>query len=181
MTESAFELKGIKIYLRYPEMEDMAEFIKLNKQSVDFHKGLANPPKDDKSFVEFFAKNERPENENFFICLVETDEIAGSIGLSQIFRGGFQNAYLGYQVGEKFAGKGFASEAIELIIKFAFEDLNLHRIEANIQPHNLPSIAVVKKNGFSKEGFSPKYLNIDDIWRDHERWAILNENWNKEK
>ena len=61
-------------------------------------------------------------------------------------------------LGEKFTGKGFMTEAISLILKFAFEDLKLHRIEANIQPHNLASIAVVKKNGFSKEGFSPKYL-----------------------
>ncbi len=173
-------LKGKTVYLRYPKMDDLDEFSELNKTSINFHKGLANPPKDRKSYIEFFAKNERPENENFFICLVETDEIAGSIGLSQIFRGGFQNAYLGYQVGENFAGKGFASEAIFLIVKFAFEELKLHRVEANIQPHNLASIAVVKKNGFSKEGFSPKYLNIDDIWRDHERWAILNENWSNQ-
>ncbi len=172
--------KGKKVYLRYPKTSDFAEFTDLNKASVEFHKGLANPPKDQESFDEFFAKNEQTANESFFICSVETDEIAGSIGLSQIFRGGFQNAYLGYYLGEKFAGKGFATEAIALIVKFAFEDLLLHRIEANIQPHNFASIAVVKKNGFSKEGFSPKYLNIDGIWRDHERWAIINENWEKE-
>jgi RimJ/RimL family protein N-acetyltransferase len=89
-------LKGKKVYLRYPKIEDFAELTELNKASVDFHKGLANPPKDKDSFTEFVEKNERPENECFLICSIETDEIAGAINLSQIFRAGFQNAYLGY-------------------------------------------------------------------------------------
>ena len=57
--------------------------------------------------------------------------------------------------------KGLATEAIALVVKFAFGDLELHRIEANIQPQNFASLAVAKKNGFMKEGFSPKYLQID--------------------
>ena len=69
------------------------------------------------------------------------------------------------------------TEAINLVVKYAFKELKLHRIEANIQPHNLASIAVVKKNGFTKEGFSRKYLKIDGEWRDHERWAIIYEDW----
>ncbi len=174
-------MKEKKVYLRYPKIEDLVGFTELNKANVNFHKGLVNPPLDEKTFTEYIDKNERPENECFLICSVKTDEIAGAINLSQIFRAGFQNAYLGYYVGEKYAGKGFATEAIGLIIKLAFEDLNLHRIEANIQPQNLPSIAVVKKNGFAKEGFSPKYLQVDGIWCDHERWTIINENWSSEK
>lgn len=174
-------LKGKKVYLRYPKIEDLTEFTELNKASLDFHEGLVNPPLDQKTFTGYINKNECPENECFLICSIKTDEIAGAINFSQIFRAGFQNAYLGYYVGEKFAGKGFATEAIELIIKFAFEELNLHRIEANIQPQNLPSIAVVKKNGFVKEGFSLKYLQVDGIWCDHERWAIINKNWKNKK
>lgn len=172
-----YKISGEKVFLRYPKDKDFKEFTKLNKESVDFHKGLVNPPLNQKTFSEYLAKNELPENECFLICSVETDEIAGAINLSQIFRGGFQNAYLGYYLGERFAGKGFATEAIKLIISFAFEKLNLHRIEANIQPQNLASIKVVKKNGFVKEGFSLKYLQVDGIWCDHERWAILNKNW----
>ena len=70
------------------------------------------------------------------------------------------------------------SEAINLILKYSFNNLKLHRIEANIQPHNTASIEVVKRCGFSKEGFSPKYLKVGGKWRDHERWAIIKENWN---
>ena len=73
------------------------------------------------------------------------------------------------------------SEAIRLILRYAFKQLKLHRIEANIQPHNSASIAVVRKYGFTKEGFSPKYLKISGRWRDHERWAIIKENWSEIK
>lgn len=170
-------LKGKKIYLRPPKNEDCLEFTELNKQSRKFHKNLANPPKDKKSFAEYVAKNELSANECFLICTKENKAIAGAINLSQIFYGNFMNAYLGYFVGEKFAGKDFATAAISLILKFAFRDLKLHRIEANVQPHNFSSIAVLKKNNFTKEGFSRKYLKIGGRWLDHARWAIIKDDW----
>ena len=177
---SAAVIEGEQIFLRYPEFSDLEEFVELNSTSLDFHQGLVNPPKDEKSFREFLAKNENPENESLFACIKNSGAIAGALSLSQIVRGGFQNAYLGYYVGKSCAGKGFGTEAISLIVKFAFEKLNLHRIEANIQPGNLASIAVVRKNGFVREGFSKEYLKIDGKWRDHERWAIVNQNWKEE-
>ncbi|HXH70190.1 MAG TPA: GNAT family protein, partial [Pyrinomonadaceae bacterium] len=93
----------------------------------------------------------------------------------------FQNAYLGYLLFDKFTGKGFMTEAVELVLKYAFQTLKLHRIEANVQPQNAASIAVLKRANFTKEGFSPKYLKIGGRWRDHERWAIIVEDWRKEK
>jgi len=69
------------------------------------------------------------------------------------------------------------TEAIALMLRYAFADLRLHRIEANIQPGNVASIALVKRAGFVKEGFSRRYLKIGGRWRDHERWAILAEDW----
>lgn len=174
-------LKGKKVFLRHPKMDDFQELTKLSKASVRFHKGLANPPKDKESFISYFTKNERPENECFLICQTSDNAIAGAINLSQIFRGDFQSCYAGYYLGEEFSGKGLMTETIELIVKYAFEELKIHRIEANIQPHNLASIAVVKKNGFTKEGFSRKYVKIDGDWRDHERWAIIYEDWKKLK
>jgi [ribosomal protein S5]-alanine N-acetyltransferase len=171
---------GKIVYLRFPRLIDSKELIELNKLSDSFHKGLVNPPKDQEAFEAFFQKNETPANESLLICETGNDLIAGAINLSQIFRAGFQNAYLGYYLGEKFAGRGFGTEAIALIVKFAFDKLNLHRLEANIQPHNFASIAVVKKNGFTKEGFSKDYLQIEGEWRDHERWAIVNDNWKNE-
>lgn len=172
-------LKGKKVWLRAPKVEDFEEFTAMNQSSCKFHKGLANPPLDRKSFDAFLLRNEFETNECFLICRKTDDAIVGMINLSQIFRGNFQNAYLGYYLGEKFARQGFMTEAIELILRFAFKNLKLHRLEANVQPHNLSSIAVLQKNGFVKEGFSRKYLKIGTRWRDHERFAIVAEEWEK--
>ena len=105
----------------------------------------------------------------------------GSIGLSQIFHGGFRSAYVGYQIGEEFSAHGYMTEALQLVLRHAFVNLKLHRLEANIQPGNVASIALVKRAGFVKEGYSRRYLKICGRWRDHERWAILVEDWRKHK
>ena len=172
-------LKGKKVFLRPPTPEDFEEFVRINRASRTLHRGLANPPLDEKSFKSFLLRNEQETNEGFLICRAADGAIAGFINLSQIFRGNFQNAYLGYYSGAEFAGKGFMTEAIALILRFAFKDLKLHRIEANVQPHNLSSIAVLRKNGFVKEGFSRRYLKISRKWCDHERFAIIAEEWEK--
>jgi ribosomal-protein-alanine N-acetyltransferase len=82
--------------------------------------------------------------------------------LSQIFRAGFQNAYLGYYVSAQSAGQGHMTEALQLLLRYAFKDLKLHRLEANIQPGNIASIALVKRAGFILEGYSPRYLK--GVW-----------------
>lgn len=102
------------------------------------------------------------------------DRIVGSINLSQIFLAGFRSAYLGYYICAPYAGQGYMSEGLRLMLRYAFK-LKLHRLEANIQPGNLVSIALVKRAGFVKEGYSRRYLKIGGQWRDHERWAILSE------
>jgi len=63
------------------------------------------------------------------------------------------------------------------VLGAAFGELGLHRVEANIQPGNAPSIALAEGAGFKREGFSPRYLKIGGRWRDHERYAILAEDW----
>ncbi len=137
--------------------------------------------KTQKDFKAFLERSVKEENECFLICRAQDEAIVGMINLSQIFRGVFQNAYLGYGLGVKFTGQGLMTEAVELILRFAFKDLKLHRIEANVQPNNTSSIAVLRKTGFTKEGFSRKYLKVGGRWRDHERWAIIAEDWRKGK
>ncbi len=67
------------------------------------------------------------------------------------------------------------TEALRQAMALAFDDLGLHRLEANIQPGNVASIALVKRLGFKQEGFSERYLKIGGQWRDHERWALLSD------
>jgi ribosomal-protein-alanine N-acetyltransferase len=97
--------------------------------------------------------------------------------LSQIFRGNLKSAYVGYWIGAMFSRQGYMTEALGLLLSFAFGSLRLHRIEANIQPENAPSKALVTRIGFRKEGFSPRYLKLAGRWKDHERWAICREDW----
>jgi RimJ/RimL family protein N-acetyltransferase len=103
--------------------------------------------------------------------------IAGVFNLSEIVRGCFQNAYLGFYAVEGFDGQGYMSAGLKLILAEAFNTIKLHRIEANVQPDNTKSLNLIGANGFKKEGFSPRYLKINDEWRDHERWAITFEDW----
>ena len=128
-------------------------------------------------FRRYLARCERPDFVGFLIRRREDDAIVGALELSQIARGGFQSAYLGYHLGAAFRGKGYMTEALELVMRHAFRVLKLHRLEANIQPTNRPSTLVVKRLGFRREGFSRRYLKISGQWRDHERWAILKEDW----
>src|SRR5919206_331829 len=110
------------------------------------------------------------------VCLLAielvSDDIAGVFTISQIFRGAFQSAYLGYYANQRHAGQGLMREAMDQVLDHAFGPLALHRIEANIQPGNQPSIALARGAGFRLEGFSPRYLLIGGQWRDHERDAL---------
>jgi ribosomal-protein-alanine N-acetyltransferase len=113
----------------------------------------------------------------FFACRCDDGAIAGAINLSEIIRGPFQNAFVGYFMGAAFAGRGYMTEALGLVLKHGFRHLKLHRIEANLQPGNSASRALVRRAGFRLEGYSPRFLKIAGRWRDHERWAITVEDW----
>jgi ribosomal-protein-alanine N-acetyltransferase len=108
-------------------------------------------------------------------------ELAGVINLNEIVRGGFRSAYLGYYALAPHHAQGHMSAGLRLVIARAFRLERLHRVEANIQPGNARSIALVKRLGFRLEGFSPRYLKINGRWRDHERWALTVEDWRSSK
>lgn len=105
--------------------------------------------------------------------------IVGVSNVMEIVRGSFQGAYLGYYLFRPYDGQGFMTEGLTLVIDRAFGPLGLHRVEANIQPQNVRSIRVVERLGFRREGLSPRYLKIGGRWRDHERWALLREEWTR--
>jgi ribosomal-protein-alanine N-acetyltransferase len=101
----------------------------------------------------------------------------GVINVNEIVHGAFRSAYLGYYVFVPRAGQGYMSEGLALALRWAFRELRLHRLEANIQPGNEASRALVSRFGFRREGFSRRYLKVAGRWRDHERWALLVEDW----
>jgi [ribosomal protein S5]-alanine N-acetyltransferase len=170
-------LVASRVYLRAPARSDREEFLTLMRISSAFHRPWATAPTDDERFSAYLADSDRSDFDAMLACRLEDDAIIGFFNLSQIVRRGLQSAYLGYAVGKPFAGQGYMREGLELELRQAFLSLRLHRIEANIQPENHASIALARGAGFQREGFSPRYLKISGRWRDHERWAILAEDW----
>lgn len=100
----------------------------------------------------------------------------GSVSLTNIIRGVFQSCFLGYKLDEEHTGMGYMSEALEKTVEIAFEELKLHRIEANIMPRNTKSIKVVERLGFENEGLAKSYLKINGIWEDHYHMVKINVN-----
>jgi [ribosomal protein S5]-alanine N-acetyltransferase len=166
-----------RVYLRAPARSDRAEFVSLMRASRAFHRPWATAPTDDEAFDAYLVDSRRQDFEAMLVCRRADRAILGFFNLSHITRGSLQSAYLGYAVASKFANQGYMREGLGLVIREAFVNLRLHRIEANIQPGNQASIALAQGAGFVREGFSPRYLKIGGRWRDHERWAILAEDW----
>ena len=170
-----------RVFLRPPSATDRKEFVSLMRASRSFHKPWASAPTDDDRFAAYLADAQRPDFEAMLVCRIDDLAILGFFNLSQIVRRSLQSAYLGYAIGKPFAGHGYMREGLDLVLRRAFTELRLHRIEANIQPGNHASIALARGAGFCREGFSPRYLKIAGRWRDHERWAILADDWLRQR
>ncbi|MCW3041116.1 MAG: family N-acetyltransferase [Solirubrobacterales bacterium] len=105
------------------------------------------------------------------------ERLVGRVALSNIVRGAWQNATIGYWISEDACGYGHASAAVGLVCSFAFDHAGLHRVQPAIMPRNARSRRVVEKNGFRHEGRALKYLQIDGIWEDHDIFALTSEDW----
>lgn len=177
--KSKIMAQGKRIYLRKPDQKDKAEFIDKANSSRKFLYPWIDIQVNDVYFERYLQKL-KDRSEGFLICLNDNDAIVGVININEIVRGIFQSGYMGYYLFEQYAGQGYMTDGMRLVIKYAFAKLKLHRLEANIQPKNKASIKLVKRLGFKKEGLSLRYLKIGGRWRDHERWALLKENWAKQ-
>lgn len=113
----------------------------------------------------------------FAILRSSDDLLVGRIALSNVSRFAWQNAVLGYYVDERHNRKGYATEATRLAVRFGFAHAGLHRIQAGVMTRNRPSIRVLEKAGFRHEGTALRYLEIRDVWEDHEIFAITREEW----
>ena len=163
--------------LGFPNRGDQDEFLALNRASRALYRGRVSPPVTAAQFARLLARIRRDDVATLLIRRRGDDVIVGAIEISQIVLGAFRSAYLGYQIGAPYVRQGYMSEALGLALSYGFGPLGLHRAEANIQPNNAESIALVRRLGFTCEGYSRRYLKIGGRWRDHERWAILAEDW----
>jgi ribosomal-protein-alanine N-acetyltransferase len=164
-----------RVTIRGVRAEDETEYLERVRASRRLHRPWAYLADRPEAFRELLIRAAAPSEAVFLICREDDGAIAGVATLSQIFGGNFRNAYLGYSAFVPFAGQGYMTEGLRLVLREAFGPLGLHRVEANIQPDNERSIALVERLGFRREGFSPRYLKIGGRWRDHVRYAILAE------
>jgi [ribosomal protein S5]-alanine N-acetyltransferase len=163
----------MSVYLRTPTAQDLKQFISAARASRSLHAPWTKAPATPKQFRDYLKKMSLPANRPFLICHRKSHELVGVVNITNIVMGAFRSGYLGYYVFSGFERRGLMRQGLRLVIRNAFSALKLHRLEANIQPSNKASIALVKSCGFKLEGYSPRYLKINNRWQDHERWAIL--------
>ena len=147
------------------------------RASREFHHPWLEPPTTPEAFDVLLRRVNQEFFEPLFVERLEDGALLGFFNLSWIIRGPLQSAFLGYGAVAAYAGHGYMTEGMQLTLLHSFSDMNLHRIEANIQPGNEPSIALARRCGFQREGYSVRYLRVGGAWRDHERWAITREDW----
>ena len=114
---------------------------------------------------------------SFGVFDLASGEMIGRVSLGNVVWSAWQNATLGYFIAEGWNGKGMATDAVRSACAYAFETVNLHRVQAGVMPRNKGSLKVLEKVGFRHEGFSPRYLNINGKWEDHEMFALTAEDW----
>jgi [ribosomal protein S5]-alanine N-acetyltransferase len=163
---------SFRVTVRPVASRDQSEFVDLVAASVDLHHPWMSLPATPQQFQAHLMRYQRSGEASLLICVRDTGAIAGVANINSIIRGRFQNGSLAYAAFAPTAGQGYMSEGLALVLRHAFEELRLHRLEANIQPGNHASLKLVRRLGFRREGYSPEMLFIDGAWRDHERWAI---------
>ncbi|MGR3205556.1 GNAT family N-acetyltransferase [Bacillus glycinifermentans] len=176
--------RGESIYIRPLTADDAEACLKLQTDNRGFFERFSMERAADfytlegqkKRLQTFWEQMQQDEDYYFGIFLQTDDALIGTINLFQVLRGSLQSAFIGYFLDEKHNGKGYTTEAVKLMVDYAFNDLKLHRIEAGVMPHNLGSIRVLEKAGFHKEGLARKNVKINGKWEDHQVLAIINPN-----
>jgi ribosomal-protein-alanine N-acetyltransferase len=180
------ELTGRRITLRTLGEIDYDEWIEVRDRCRDWllpweprPNGAPPTAEDRASFVARCAirERERQLGSGYGFGIFVDDSFAGEVTLSSIQRGPFQSAFIGYWIDRDRAGLGLVPEAVVVTLQFAFETINLHRVEISIIPRNRASCRVVEKLGLRMEGVAERFLEIDGQWEDHARFAITSEEW----
>lgn len=171
----------MRVVVAPPTEADEAAFTAAMRRSRRLHGRWVSMPETPEAYATYLARSRQDRRAFFLARLRDGGDLVGFLNLGEMIRGSLQQAFIGYGGVAGHEGRGLMSEAMQLVLREAFGPLGLHRVEANIQPGNAPSIALAERNGFRLEGFSPRYLKINGRWRDHERWALNAEQWREHR
>lgn len=173
-------VRGERVFIRRLEASDAKEVLDLRLANREFFQPW-EPVRDGSAYrlagvtaeLQISADLWGTDDGYVFGIFTNDDEtLVGGIALRNIARGAWQNATLGYWIAETHNGKGYATEAVQLATRFAFDHAGLHRVQAGTLLHNVASQRVLEKAGYRFEGVSPRYLRIDGRWQDHRMYAI---------
>lgn len=178
---------GNRVALRAPKPSDAKRLVEIQFDSQDFFSPWIPTPTQEIFDVSATRQRIVQERRDFradraykmVFTLGPNGPIIGRVSLSQVFRGVFQNAYIGYFIDVRYKRQGLTSEAVRLALDTAFGPLRLHRIQAAIMPYNEASLALARSVGFRLEGTAERYLQIAGRWQDHCIFAITAEEWRK--
>ncbi len=181
------ELVGRRLSLRPLEATDFDQWTEVRTRAATWLRrwepsipsGHADPSTDRRAFASRCAARDRERQlgTGYGFGMFCDGSLIGEINLSSIQRGPFQSCYVGYWVDERQAGRGFTPEAVVVVMRFAFEELGLHRVQVAIIPRNAASRRVMSKLAIREEGLATRYLEINGLWEDHVRYAVTAEEW----
>jgi [ribosomal protein S5]-alanine N-acetyltransferase len=168
-----------RVHLELPSARREKEFLRAALRSRALHRGFVAAPSTPSEYRAYLRRSRRETQESFFVIEAESGALAGVVNVNDIVRHAELSGRLGYYAFVPWAGRGLMYAALKLVVGVAFRELGLHRLEANIQQSNVRSIALVEGLGFKSEGTARGYLKIGNRWRDHERWALLKDDWRR--
>lgn len=161
-----------RLDIHRPSARDRAEVTAAGRASRELHHPWLVAPTDAEAWAGYLRRIRSARHHGFLLRAKADRSVVGIVNVSDIILGSFRSAHLSYYAFTGHEGQGLLSEGTTWVVAHAFDRLGLHRLEANIQPANGPSLGLARHCGFRQEGFSPRYLFIDGDWRDHERWAL---------
>ena len=182
-TAPALAPQGQGLILRAPAMSDYPQWSDLREKSRSFlTRWEPIWPSDDLTRSGFrrrlrrYAEDVAEDRAYPFVVVRESDDvIVGGVTLANVRRGIVQAGTIGDWIGQPFAGRGYMTSALRVLLPTLFGELNLHRVEAACIPTNHASVKVLEKCGFAREGLARRYLCINGVWQDHYLYGLLDE------
>jgi ribosomal-protein-alanine N-acetyltransferase len=171
-----------QVYVRFPEDSDAAELTAMYTRNREFFE-QHSPDVSEEFYTQEYQRDRIAKHRedratdgryDFLVCHKADKRIIGAIGLSFVVRGPLQSCMIGYSLDKDYNGKGYMTEAVKQVVRYAFDELKFHRITGEASPGNPGSIRVLENAGFHKEGIAQRNVKIKGVWEDHQILAILN-------
>lgn len=160
-----------RVYLERPSARRERDFIEAALRSRALHRGLVTAAANSADYREYLERTGRDDRASFFVVAEASNALAGVVEISDIVRAPEVTGSLAYYAFTPYAGSGLMREGLMLAIEVAFGELALERLDANVQPANRRSAALLERLGFEREGMQRSY-KIGTRWRNHERWTL---------